>query len=270
MIHLTYVKKIFRDHRGILIVGSLLIGALQLLILTLVSTIDILGILQFILQSLPEPIRKTIGEQFFAQFTLGGVVAFGYNHPLVITFLSIVAIILPANHLAGEIESGALEIILSLPVRRTTIALSLWVASAGFLLMMVLSCWSGTLIGTFIFPGARSLPFTKVILLGVNLWLLMLTISGYTFLFSAYAREGGKAAIQSAALTLFFYFLNYAAKIWAPISFMESFTIFHYYRPQQVMMGEPGWLLNMGVLGGLMFVLMVIAIVRLQRRDIPG
>jgi len=270
MIAPAYVKKIIHDHLGIFLIGSLLIAALQLLILTLVNTVDIFGVLRLILQNLPEPIQQVFGEQFFAQFTVNGAIALGYNHPLVIILLSIVAIILPARHIAGEIESGALEIIFSLPVQRITVALSLWITSAIILLVMIISGWIGTLIGTYIFPAARAVPFTKIILVGFNLWLLTLTINGYTFLFSAYAREGGKPAMIAASLTLFFFFFNYVAKIWSPISFLEPLTIFHYYQPQQLMMGEPVWLMNMAVLSGLIIILILIAIGKLKRRDIPG
>ncbi len=179
-----------------------------------------------------------MGEEFIAQFSVRGAAAFGYNHPLVITFLAIVAITFPSKHIAGEIEMGTLELLFSMPIKRISIALSLWIVSVLAIFFVIAGCWSGTLISTLIFPEAGLLPFSKILLIGINLAVLMLCINAYTFLISAYSREASRVALNAAGITLFFYFLNYIAKIWTAANFLNPFSIFYYYEPQEVMMGE--------------------------------
>ena len=270
MIHPHYMVKTLRDHLGLLIFALLVVGLMQLLIFTLVSQLEIVSILQVFVAQLPAAVRETLGEELLAQTSITGVVAFGYNHPLVLALMSILAIVLPARHIAGEIETGVMESILSLPVKRISIVLSLWLFSALALFLVLSGAWLGTFMGTVIFREADVLPCVNVFWIGINLWLLMMTINAYTFLISAYSREGGRAALGAGGLTLFLYFLNVIAGIWPAIGFLRPFSIFHYYRPAQTMAGEGGLAENLAVLGGLGVLTSAIAMRRIVTRDIPG
>lgn len=270
MINWNYISKIFRDHLLLIIFAFIMVGVLQFLIITLVVTIDILDIFQVYYHQLAPQIQQLIGEEFMAQFSLKGAVAFGYNHPLVLIFLGIIAVILPSGRIAGEIENGTLELLFSLPVKRLVISLSLWLFSGMALLIVVSGCCLGTLSGMLFYPETRIVPVFAVTKLGLNLWLLMLLINAYSFLISSFAREGGKAALYSAIITLLFYFLNYAAKIWTDIDFMQPFNIFYYYQPQKIMMGTAAFWKNITVLGLPVIVFGLIAVRKIIRRDIPG
>lgn len=270
MIHPHYMGKTLRDHLGFLIFALVVVGLMQLLIFTMVSQLEIVSVLQVFLAQLPAAVRETLGEELLAQASIAGVVAFGYNHPLVLALMSILAVVLPAKHIAGEIETGTMESILSLPVKRISIVLSLWLFSALALFLVLSGAWLGTFMGTVIFQKGDVLPFVNVFRIGFNLWLLMMTINAYTFLISAYSREGGRASLGAGGLTLFFYFLNLIAGIWPAIGFLRPFSVFHYYRPAQIMAGEGGLAENLAVLGALAVVASAIAMRRIVTRDIPG
>jgi ABC-2 type transport system permease protein len=270
MINWNYISKIFRDHLLLIIFAFILVGVLQFLIITLVATVDILNIFQVYYHQLAPQIQQLIGEEFMAQFSLKGAVAFGYNHPLVLIFLTIIAVILPSGRIAGEIENGTLELLFSLPVKRSVISLSLWLFSGIALLIVVSGCFLGTFSGMLFFPETRVAPLLTVAKLGLNLWLLMLLINAYAFLISSFAREGGKAAQYSAIITLFFYFLNYAAKIWTDIDFLQPLNIFYYYQPQKIMMGTADFWRNIVILGIPAIAFGLMSVRRITVRDIPG
>lgn len=270
MIVYHYLVKTFRDHLGFFVLAFLLVAALQLLILTLVITMDFLQTFRVMLEKLPPPVQQLLGEEFIAQLSVNGAAAFGYNHPLVVTLMAIMAIILPAKHIAGEIEEGTLELVFSLPVKRQAISISLWVLSGFALLLLVAACCLGTLLGTVLLPETRTLPFFRVFQIGVNLWLLMLAINAYTFLIASFSREGGKAAMRSAGITLIFFFVNYAVNIWPTIDFLEPLTIFHYYQPQKIMMGDNMLIKNLAALAALIGTCIFVAFRRINTRDIPG
>lgn len=269
MIKVSYILKSLRDHLPFLILAFLLVGLLQTLLLTIVTTTDLFNFIRDFIKQLPEELQLFLGEEFIAQFSVKGAAAFGYNHPLVITFLAIVAITIPSKHIAGEIEDGTLELIFSTPVKRLSITISLWIVSVIAILFVVSGCWIGTFISKLIFQQTELLPFSKILIIGINLAALMICINAYTFLISAYSREGSKTAMRAAGITLFFYFLNYIATIWSSVSFLKPFSIFNYYQPQKLMMDETNLSSNLIILVLLTILFMILAINKIHKRDIP-
>ncbi len=248
----------------------LMLGTLEFLIFMLVVEADFLSMAQIFIQKFPLIVQQYFNDQWLAQFSISGAVAFGYNHPLVLIFLAIIAIMLPAKHIASEIEGGTLELLFSLPVKRLEITFSLWLFSLFALLIVIVGCWIGTFVGTLVYPQFSDLSFSRLILTGINLWLLMVTINAYTFFLAAYATEGNQVTLRAAGITLLFYFLNYIAKLWPKISFLNYASIFNYYQPQKVMTGQPGFSVNIAVLSVLIIVFITLAFWRMNRRDIPG
>lgn len=270
MISGHYIANIFRVHRVLLAFAFVILGLLQVVIVALVVGADLLGMIEQFFRQLPPQVQYVIGEQFLAQFSVLGAVAFGYTHPLVIVMMSLVAILLPARHIAGEIETGTLELLFALPVRRPTVTVSLWLASGLGLLCLVMGCWAGSAVGLLIYPETRTMPLIKLAEIGFNLWLLMAAISSYSLLIASYVREGGKATLRASGLTLIFFLLNIAVLMWPPVSFLRPFSLFYYHFPQQLI--EDGSLLirNGAVLGTVILVCGALAVRRVSRRDIPG
>ncbi len=266
----NYILKMLREHVKFLIMAFLMLGTLQFLIFMLVVEADFLNMAQIFIQKFPPIVQQYFNDQWLAQFSISGAVAFGYNHPLVLIFLAIIAIMLPAKHIASEIEGGTLELLFSLPVKRFEIAFSLWLFSLFALIIVIVGCWIGTFVGTQVYPQFSNLSFSRLTLTAMNLWLLMLIINAYTFFMAAYAREGSRVTLRAAGVTLFFYFLNYIAMLWPKISFLNPISIFNYYQPQKVMTGQPGFVTNITVLSLLTIVFMTLAFWRTDRRDIPG
>lgn len=248
----------------------LMLGTLEFLIFMLVVEADFLNMAQIFIQKFPPIVQQYFNDQWLAQFSISGAVAFGYNHPFVLIFLAIIAIMLPAKHIASEIEGGTLELLFSLPVKRFEIACSLWLISLFALLMVIVGCWIGTWAGTLVYPQFSNLSFPRLILTGINLWLLMVAINGYTFFLAAFAREGSGVTLRAAGVTLFFYFLNYVARLWPKIEFLKHASIFNYYQPQKVMIGQAGFRANIILLFLLIIVFMTLAFWRINRRDVPG
>ena len=270
MISGHYMANTLREHRVLFVFVFVMIGLFQVLILTLVIGADLLGMIELFMSQLPPQVQRLLGDQIRAQFSVEGAVAFGYLHPMVQALLIIVAIVLPTRHVAGEIEKGTLELLFSLPVKRSAVVVSLWLFSGMALLGLVIGGWIGSGVGLWLFPEARGVPVWGIAKAGISLWLLLFAISSYTLLFSAYARESGPATLRAAGLTLLFFFLNIMVLVWPTIDFMKYFTLFHYHRPQQLMMDEPLLGLNVAVPVLVILVCGALAVRQVKRRDIPG
>ena len=136
MISGHYIVNLFRSHWVLLIFAFCFVGLFQVLIITLVVGADLLGMIEQIYQRMPPQMQLLLGERFLTQLSVEGAVAFGYNHPMVLVIVILLAIVLPARHIAGEIETGTLELLFTVPIQRATVTLSLWLGSILALLMV--------------------------------------------------------------------------------------------------------------------------------------
>lgn len=269
MISANYIANLFRTHRVGLAAAFVFVAAFQLLMMFLVETLDLPSMLQGVFRMFPEPAQQLFGDQFIADFSVSGIVALAYDHPLILVTLLLVGISVPVRSLAGAVERGTLELLFTMPVPRLRIGLSLWLATGAFLLILLFGCWLGTALGFALFPETRDLHVVTFLRLGLNLWLLTFVVSSYALLISSYAREGAPAGQLAAGVTLFFFFLDYAVKIWPEIEVLGTLSPFHYYDPQGMLRGEAPWVRNLLVLFGVALVSGSIALLRLQHRDVP-
>ncbi len=268
MFKIQYFLKIIKEHAALLIFAILFSGGFQILLLGVFSTSEILNFLDAFVKKFPPQVQQLMGETFIGQFSVSGIAAFGYSHPFVLILFSIVAIILPEKHIGMELENGTLELLFALPVKRMAIAVTLWLTSVVTIFILTVGCWIGTWWGLHINSGPVVFPLSKIFLIGINLWLLMLAVNGVTFLMAAFSRLGSKVALQAAGLMLFFYFLNYAIKIWPAIKFLQHFTLFNYYQPQTLIFDQSDLTTNLLVLAAISISSVAMAFRKLQIRDI--
>ncbi|MFQ5585008.1 MAG: ABC transporter permease subunit, partial [Calditrichia bacterium] len=257
---LAYPLFIWKSHRGLAIFSILFITALQFLIIFLITSFDTAPIISAILKQIPQRFRILFGEQLVSMLSVRGAAAFGFNHPMVITLLSINAIIIPTRHISGEIESGTLELLMAYPLSRTKLLLSLWFSGGLYLFIIVFCALAGSLTGIAIYDQLTPELITKMCQIGINLWLLFLLIMSYTLLISTFGKEGSKTGMSGAFVLLLFYFLFFISSVWDLLKFTQTFNIFTYYQPQKLMFGLRSLWLNIGVLGMLTSVCLFISL----------
>ncbi len=267
---MTYIYFIWKSHRGLLLVSMIFISIIQFLILKMVTTIDYSAMLPQLLSQLPENIRALFGDDAFSMATVEGAAATGLNHPLVLVLLSLAAIMIPSRHIAGEAETGTLELILSFPIRRTTLLIKLYISAVVFLLVVVLSALGASLLSITLFHQLTFVLFVKLLTICCNLWLLFICIMSITMVLSVYEKEGSKVGMRAASVVLFFFLLHYLSSIWDAIRFTKPFNIFTYYQPSALMNDQRSFLLHFGVLSTLTLICFFITLFQFNRRDIPG
>jgi ABC-2 type transport system permease protein len=266
----SYMGNVLRTYPGLHLFSVILVGGMQFLILMLVITANLLEMFQAFYKQLPPLAQHLFGEDFARQFTVVGAASFGYSHPVVLTICMLVAILLPARFIAGEIETGRMEILLALPIRRRTVFLSLCFAIGLIHLTIVTGGWCGTFLAKVFFPEAAEIPVAGVLRVGLNLWFLTLCVSSYTLLISAVSREYGRAALLSAAITVGLFFLNYITKIWDAIQFIAPVNIISYFSTKDSMSSPSVFLKNILVLAALTILFAALACRKFKTRDIPG
>ena len=267
---MSYFYFIWKSHRSFLLFSMIIISLFQFLILKLVTTIDYSSIIMNLLEQLPEIVRAMFGEDFISMLTVEGAAAFGLNHPLVLVILSIGAITIPSRHIAGEAETGTLELVLSFPVKRIKLLLNLYISAAVFLFLIIFCALCSSVLSISIFHQLTFGLFTKMLKIGCNLWLLFVFIMSLTMVLSSFEKEGNKVGIRVAGIALVFYLLHYLSSLWDAIQFTKPFNIFTYYQPEDLMTGQRSFLLHFMVLSSLFLLCLLVSIYQFNRRDIPG
>ena len=133
---MSYFCFLWKSHRSFLLFSIFFISLFQFLILRLVTTIDYYSTIMYFMNQLPETVQAMFGDDFISMLTVEGAAALALNHPLVLVILSIGAIAIPSRHIAGEAESGTLELILSFPLKRIQLLLNLYISAVVFLFLI--------------------------------------------------------------------------------------------------------------------------------------
>ncbi len=267
---MSYSYFIWKSHRSFLLFSMIIISLFQFLILRLVTAIDYSPIIMYFLEQLPENVQAMFGENFNSTHTVEGAAAFGLNHPLVLVILSIGAIMIPSRHIAGEVETGTLELILSFPVKRIKLLLNLFISAVVFLFLIIFCALCSSLLSISIFHQLTFGLFVKMLKIGCNLWLLFVFIMSLAMVLSSFEKEGNKVGIRVAGIALVFYLLHYLSSLWDAIRFTKPFNIFTYYQPEDLMTGQRSFLLHFMVLSSLILLCLLSSIYQFNRRDIPG
>ena len=267
---MSYFYFILKSHRSFLLFSMFFISLFQFLILRLVTTIDYYSIIMYFMNQLPENVQAMFGKDFISMLTVEGAAALALNHPLVLVILSIGAIAIPSRHIAGEAETGTLEMVLSFPIKRTKLVLNLFTSAVVFLFLIILCALCTSLLSIGIMHQLTTDLFVKMVKIGSNLWLLFVFIMSLTLVLSSFEKEGSKVGIRVAGITLVFYLLHYLSSLWDAIKFTKPFNIFNYYQPQDLMTGQRSFLLHFMVLSSLILLCLLISIYQFNHRDIPG
>ncbi len=236
--------------------------------------------------------------------------AMGMLHPIVLTLAVVWAIGRAGGAVAGELDRGTMELLMSQPVPRNRLILAHFLVDLMVLPVICLAFFAGTqfglaLVGDFIpdyttlrnlkVPGGKPFPFVipekpdplPVSGLGefwglMNTAALMFAISGVTIALSAAGRSRWKVVGYAVLIVIVMFVANTIGQLWEPAAFVRPLTLFFYYQPQKAML-DSDWMINVGqawpgappvpgigVLLTVGFVGYAVALRTFVRRDLPA
>lgn len=171
-------------------------------------------------------------------FTLSGSVALGYIHPIAIILVAIFAVGFAASAVAGERQRGTLEVILARPISRRTLYVTLLVAMAVFIAIVLGSSIVGTLAGSAVVGVTDELALERLPLLWLN-GLLMWTAFGAIGLAASVSFDRLTPALGIAvAVVIVSYFLEILGSLWPDAEVLQPYSLFHYLGARDVLNGD--------------------------------
>jgi ABC-2 type transport system permease protein len=202
-------------------------------------------------------------------FTLPGALTLGLQHPLAIAFVGIFAIGSTTGAIAGEREKGTLEVILARPISRTRLCVTLAVATAILLTLVLLALLGGQVLGVMIQGLTDELDLAA----------MPLVLANGLLLWSAFAAFGLAASISfdrlapALGLTLAYllvnYFLEILGSLWTDVAWSQEYSLFHHFQPGDILEGKADPI-DFLILGLAVVIPMAYALIVFPRRDLAA
>lgn len=260
------LRRLAARHRTFLIATALVLAGFQLLICAIVASVD-LGTAFEQIRAFAPPALLPLFEQSMIG-SAQGMLAFGWNHPITHALVTAVAITLAARAIAGEVEHGAIELILAQPISRARYFAAHATFGIGAIGVITLSGIIGTVIGRQLFDLAP-IGLADAWRLTANLVLLQGSIYALTLLLSAFGRENGQVAIGGVLLAVVSYLIEVISSMWSKAAFLHPYALHSYYNPRHILTQgglPPG---SLPVLVAFILVMGTAAFFRFSRRDLP-
>jgi len=286
---LILVRKLLRDVRPALVIVCVLLFAFAGLWVKITQrvTAEITPFFNTVARvaKLPPKLFEDVlfrGPGKVSQAVLGGAdlrferpadfLAVGMLHPVVLILSCVWAVGRAGGAVAGELDRGTMELLMSQPVPRNRLILAHLIVDALVIPALCLSFYAGTqfglwAVGPFVidYSGvraamARDVPAAALFNLGIptepeilevsgtpefpalaNLAGLLFALSGITLALSAAGRSRWKVIGYGVLVALIMFVANVLGQLWDEAAFVRPFSVFYYYQPQRIMLrGEWG------------------------------
>jgi ABC-2 type transport system permease protein len=170
-------------------------------------------------------------------FTLPGVIALGFIHPISIILNSVFAVGFAAGSIAGERQRGTLEVLLARPLSRRQVHATLLVAVLLFIAISMTAILVGNLAGATVFGVIDELDLARVPLVWLDGLLLFGALASIGLAASASFDRLSPALGITIGFTIVSYFLEVLGSLWPDASVLQPYSLFHYLRPNDLLSG---------------------------------
>ncbi len=174
-------------------------------------------------------------------FTLPGALTLGLQHPLAIAFVGIFAVGATTSAVAGEREAGTLEVLLSRPISRRSLYVTLAVASATLVAIVLLALLAGQMIGVAIQGVFNEIEVGQMPLVFLNGLLLWSAFAAFGLAASVSFDRRGPAVGLTIAYLLINYFLEILGSLWRDAAWSQQYSLFHHFNPGRILTGQADW-----------------------------
>lgn len=228
------------------------------------------GQLAGLMEAFPEGFMAAFGiEDISLMFeSLEGFMAtelFSFIWPLMVIFMMVS---LAASSIAGEAETGTIEIQLAQPVSRIKNFFSQYFAGLIILLTFVLVSVYSIIPLAEIFNVEYSVRgYHSIAILG---FLFGFAVYGISLLFSSFLSEKGKANFMAGGVLILMYVLNIVASLKESLSDLRYFSFFHYFNATEALVRNNVSLNSYLAFGLVGLVSVLLAALWFNKRDIAS
>ena len=223
--------------------------------------------LQYI-DMLPSFVKSFMGGEVLQIGNIAGLIAIGYQEPFVLLLYMLFAVGVPTALLAGEVQRGTMELILSRQTTKTHIYICAGLITVTGMYALVIVMFAGTVAATRLYDFDQAVPLYSFFKMAIVGGMLASAVGGIALLAAACFRRSTSVSLTIAYLVVS-YFISIIADWWPRMKWLEPTTIFNYV-DGPAMFGKSGWPIgDMCVLLSLLAVSTVLGGIIWSRRDLP-
>lgn len=213
----------------------------------------------------PESIKKAFGATInFAQFD--GFITLEYLAQMWVIIMAAFAIGVATASLAGEIEKGTMELLLSQPISRRSIVVTRHIYMSITLIALIAATMLPLMIGAPLVDG--ELNNKGVAAVSLLAFLFYEAIGSMAFFFSSIASSRGRALFASLGILIASYTLDLLAKFNEFIDNFHFLSLFYYYDPYRYIHDASIAWGDLAVLAAITLICTAAAVTWFERRDI--
>jgi ABC-2 type transport system permease protein len=202
-------------------------------------------------------------------FSLSGSIALGFIHPLAVALLCVFAVGFAASSVAGERQRGTLEVLLSRPISRRSLVVTMFVALTLFICLAVLATLTGALVSSSLFDVMGELEVGNVPVVWLNVVLLFVALASIGLAASVSFDRLTPAVGITVGVTIVSYFLDVIGSIWPDAEGLRPYSLFYYAKAKEALLGEAA-ATDLLLLALVALAAFVYALVAFPRRDIAA
>jgi hypothetical protein len=214
-------------------------------------------------------VKSLLGGKALQAGNVSGLIAIGYNHPLVMILYMLYAVGVPTNLLAGEVQRGTMELILSRQTTKTQVYACAGLITVIGMFAMVLAMFLGTVAGTTLYEFTQDVPLGDFFNIAVNGGLMASAVGAIALLAAACFRRPVAVGLTVSYLVVM-YFTSFVSEWWPRMAFLSPTTLFHYINSFDIFVKHVWPARDMAVLVAVMVVATILGGIIWQRRDLSA
>jgi ABC-2 type transport system permease protein len=220
------------------------------------------------LNVLPSFIKAFLGGDILQAGNISGLIAIGYQDPLILLLYMLFAVGVPTALLAGEVQKGTMELILSRHTTKIQIYICAGLITLVGMYALVVVMFLGTVAATNIYQFYQEVPLYSFFKLAINGGILASAVGAIALLAAACFRRGMAVSVTVAYLVVN-YFISIITKWWPQMKWLDPYTMFNYVDGAKIFARHSWPVGDMLVLISILVVSTVLGGVIWSRRDLP-
>jgi beta-exotoxin I transport system permease protein len=186
-----------------------------------------------LVDQLPPAFQAVLRTQpeFVAVSGLAGYLSIGFSHPIFFVLTSAILAALICRSLAGESESGTMQLALSRSISRQSVYTSRLIATLVAIVAVLIATFSGMVAGIEVGKPDGEFIYRHIIATAAVTFLLLWAIAGVTLLLSALADTTSQAIGWTTGFVVVSFVIDYLSGLWSVIKPISPLSIYHYFDP---------------------------------------
>lgn len=215
-------------------------------------------------------LKTLLGAELTADLSATGLISLGFTHPIIYALSWSFILSVGTRVPAGEIERGTADLLLTLPVSRSVLFVSVSLVVATGAAVLSLGALAGLWIADRLLPLWEPLDFVRLSVLAANLFALQLCVCGAALCASSQASRRGTAIELVLGWLLTSFLLAFLGQFSETARAFGAFGVLHYHRPLLIVQRGDWPVRDLAVLIGAGGMLWTAGFLLFRHRDIPA